>query len=135
MLRISHCLGNRLIDGGKIVSPTHRPRYTPQKHYFSASVTHFCQRLSKPHGLVSLEGLGKLKKFIHLIGSPTGDLPACSIVPQRLRYRVPSHPRFCIAKSYIARDQFTMFNHCKKMQSDGSLCPLAVRLTRHGIQV
>jgi hypothetical protein len=29
-------------DGGKVVSPTHRPRSTPQKHYFSASGTHFC---------------------------------------------------------------------------------------------
>jgi hypothetical protein len=25
MLRISHCLDNQLIDGGKIVSPTHPP--------------------------------------------------------------------------------------------------------------
>jgi hypothetical protein len=30
---------------------------------------------------VRLEGLGQLKK-IHLIGTPTLDLPACSIVPQ-----------------------------------------------------
>jgi hypothetical protein len=29
---------------------------------------------------VQVKGLGKLKKFIHLIGSLTGDLPACSIV-------------------------------------------------------
>jgi hypothetical protein len=33
------------------------------------------------------EGLGKLRK-IHLIGTPSRDLPACSIVPQPLRYRV-----------------------------------------------
>jgi peroxiredoxin len=31
---------------------------------------------------VRLEGLGKLKKKIHLIGTPTNDLPACSTVPQ-----------------------------------------------------
>jgi hypothetical protein len=42
MLRIPHCLGNLLTDGGTVVSPTHRPRSTPQKHYFSASDTHFC---------------------------------------------------------------------------------------------
>jgi hypothetical protein len=41
MLRIPHCLDNRLTDGGKIVSLTHRPLSTPQKH-FSASGTHFC---------------------------------------------------------------------------------------------
>jgi hypothetical protein len=42
MLRITHCLGNRLTDGGEVVSPTHRPHITPQEHYFSASGTHFC---------------------------------------------------------------------------------------------
>jgi hypothetical protein len=35
------------------------------------------------------ERLGKLKKFVHLIG--TRDLPACTIVPQPLRYRVPQN--------------------------------------------
>jgi hypothetical protein len=33
---------------------------------------------------VRLEGLGKLKKLIHLIGSRIRDLPACSILPQPL---------------------------------------------------
>jgi hypothetical protein len=42
MLRIPHCLDNRLIDGGEAVSPTQRPHFTPQKHYFSVSGTHFC---------------------------------------------------------------------------------------------
>jgi hypothetical protein len=42
MLKIPHCLGKRLTDGGKVVSPTHQPRSTLQKHYFSASGTHFC---------------------------------------------------------------------------------------------
>jgi hypothetical protein len=40
--RIPHCLDNRLIDGDKVVSLTHRPRSTPQIHYISASGTHFC---------------------------------------------------------------------------------------------
>jgi hypothetical protein len=43
--------------------------FTPQKHYFYASGTHFCYRLSKPQGLVRPEGLGELIKIIHLIGS------------------------------------------------------------------
>jgi hypothetical protein len=29
-----------------------------------------------------LEGLGQLKKKIHLIGTQTHDIPACSTVPQ-----------------------------------------------------
>jgi hypothetical protein len=57
-----HCLDSRLIDGGKVVSPTHRPPSAPQRHYFYASDTHFCWRLSEPQGLVRLEGLGKLGK-------------------------------------------------------------------------
>jgi hypothetical protein len=62
MLRIPHCLDNWLTDGGKVVGPTHRPRSTPQKQYFSASGIHFCYKLSKPQGLVRPKGLGKLKK-------------------------------------------------------------------------
>jgi hypothetical protein len=37
-----HCLHNRLIDGGKVDSLTHRPNFTLQIHYFSVSGTHFC---------------------------------------------------------------------------------------------
>jgi hypothetical protein len=37
ILRIAHCLDNRLTDGGKIVSPTHLPRFIPQKHYCCAN--------------------------------------------------------------------------------------------------
>jgi hypothetical protein len=34
MLRIPHCLDSQLTDGGKVVSPTHQPHFTPQKHYY-----------------------------------------------------------------------------------------------------
>jgi hypothetical protein len=30
------------INGGKVVSPTHPLHFTPQKHYFYVSGTHFC---------------------------------------------------------------------------------------------
>jgi hypothetical protein len=64
MLRITHCLHNRLTDGGNVVSLTHRQRIIPDKHYFSAPdmQTNFCYRLSEPWCLVRLEGLGKLKR-------------------------------------------------------------------------
>jgi hypothetical protein len=45
--------------------------------------------LSEPQGLERLEGLGKLIKCIRIIVSRTLELPACSIVPQPLSYRVP----------------------------------------------
>jgi hypothetical protein len=82
MLRIPHCLDSRLTDGCKVVSLTHRPSSTPHKPYVSATGSNFCYRLSNLQGLVRPEGLGKLKKYIHLKGSRTLDLPACTIVPQ-----------------------------------------------------
>jgi hypothetical protein len=42
MLRISYCIDNLLTNGGKVVSLTHRPHFTPQKHYFNVYSTHFC---------------------------------------------------------------------------------------------
>jgi hypothetical protein len=50
MFRIPHCLDSQLIDGGKVVSRTHRPRSVPQKHYISDFGTPFCYRLSEPQG-------------------------------------------------------------------------------------
>jgi hypothetical protein len=38
MLRIPRCLDNHFTDGGKVVSPTHWPRFAVQKHYLTASV-------------------------------------------------------------------------------------------------
>jgi rRNA maturation protein Nop10 len=38
-----YALTENSTDDGKVVSPTHPPHFTPQKHYnFSASGTHFC---------------------------------------------------------------------------------------------
>jgi hypothetical protein len=64
---IPHCLVSRLTDGGKVVRPTHRSHFTPQKHYlFYVSDNHFCQKLGKPQGLVRPEGLGKFKNSPHI---------------------------------------------------------------------
>jgi hypothetical protein len=80
MIKIRRCLDNQLTDGGKVVSPMHRPRSTPQKNHFSASGTNICWRLSKPQGLVRPEVSDQLKIIIHLIGSRTRDFPAGNIV-------------------------------------------------------
>jgi hypothetical protein len=53
--------------------------FTPQKHYFYASV--LISRLSKPQGLVQPEGIGKLIKIVCLIRCRTHDLPVCNIAP------------------------------------------------------
>jgi hypothetical protein len=48
MLRIPHWLDNPLIDGGKVVSPTNRPRSTPEKLFFSAAeLSEQCGRKNK----------------------------------------------------------------------------------------
>jgi hypothetical protein len=49
----------------------------------------FLSEADKPLGLVQMEGLSKLK--INLIESGTRDLPAFSVAPQPLRYRVSSN--------------------------------------------
>jgi hypothetical protein len=80
MLRIPHCVDSRLTDGSTIDSLTLRPSlYCPEN--FSPSDTHFCQRLSKPEGLVRPEELGTLIRLVHLIGYRTHDLLTRSSVP------------------------------------------------------
>jgi hypothetical protein len=78
MWRIPHYLDNRLTDGGKVVSPTHLPRFTPKK-YFLVLISVTCG--VSPRVIVQLEGLGKLQKSCDLIRSRTRDFPTCSIVP------------------------------------------------------
>jgi hypothetical protein len=63
MLRIPHCLDNRPTDG-EIVSLDAPAALCSPETFFSLSGTHFCESLSKPQGLVLLEGLGKLKKYV-----------------------------------------------------------------------
>jgi hypothetical protein len=70
MLRIPHYLDNRLIDGGKVVSPTHRTHFTRQKHYFLMFQVLISVRLSEPQGLVRPEGLGKFKISPHRVTNP-----------------------------------------------------------------
>jgi hypothetical protein len=67
----------RLKDGGKIVSFTRRPPFTPRK----IPGTNFCSRLCRPQGH-NAAGRIKLIEKVHLIGNRTRDLQACSIVPQ-----------------------------------------------------
>jgi hypothetical protein len=57
MLRIPHCLDNRLINGGMVVSPTHQPHFTPQKHYyFNVSGTlHFQFRRKEKRGSLCIQ--------------------------------------------------------------------------------
>jgi hypothetical protein len=44
--------------------------------------THFCERLSRPHGHSAAGRIRSIKKSNDLIGNRIHDLLACSIVPQ-----------------------------------------------------
>jgi hypothetical protein len=57
-----------------------RPPFTlpPEDHWYSF----LSETESTPGTTVRLVGLGQLKKSSDLIENKTGDLPACSIVPQ-----------------------------------------------------
>jgi hypothetical protein len=69
-------LYNLLIDGGKVVSLTRLPPFTPPGRFLVLiSVTGWVDS----RDIARVEVLGKLKK-IHLIGNRTRDLPACIIV-------------------------------------------------------
>jgi hypothetical protein len=52
-------LDNRLTDGGKVVSLTHRPPFTPQEDSWYSFLL---EAESTPGAIVRLEGLGKLNK-------------------------------------------------------------------------
>ena len=62
----------------KVVSPTHRPPLPPG----NITGTHFCWRLSQPHGLSGARRIMSTINSYDNIGNQTSDLPTCSAVPQ-----------------------------------------------------
>jgi len=61
-------------DGGKVVSPTHRPPLPPG----NAPGTHFCYRLSRPQGHSAIGRIMSKKNSSDTIWDRTNDLPICS---------------------------------------------------------
>ena len=62
-------------EGGKVVSPTHRPPLPPG----IIPGTHFCYRLSRPQGHSAAGRIMPMKNGT--IGNRTRNTPACSAVP------------------------------------------------------
>jgi hypothetical protein len=65
-------------EGGKVISPTHRPPLAPG----NIPGTHFCYGLSQPQGHIAAGRIMSLKNSNDNIGNRTRDFPACSAVPQ-----------------------------------------------------
>jgi hypothetical protein len=65
MLRIPHCLDNRLRDGGEVVSLKRLPRFTIHKDVLVLVSVTGCEI---NRAMLRLEGLGKLKNFNDLNG-------------------------------------------------------------------
>jgi hypothetical protein len=75
-------MSSQMAEGGEVISLRHRLHSTNQKHFFIfISSIHFFLRLSKPQGLVRMEGLCNLLKIIHIIRSQAHNFPACSLEP------------------------------------------------------
>jgi hypothetical protein len=78
MLRMPNCVDNRFTDGGKVVSPTHRPHFTPLKHYyFYVSGTRLCGLVVRvlgyrSGGSGSILGTTKKKEVVGLERGPLG---------------------------------------------------------------
>ena len=65
-------------EGGKVVSPTHRPPLPPG----NIPGTHFCQRLSQPQDQNADGRITSMKNSSDTIGNRPRDLPTCSAVSQ-----------------------------------------------------
>jgi hypothetical protein len=82
MLMTPHFLDHRMTDGGQVVSLTHRRHLVTKIFIFQFMVLIFV-KWSKPQVLVRLQGLRKLKKFIHFMGSQTCELITDKVIPQQ----------------------------------------------------
>jgi hypothetical protein len=65
-------------EGGKVVSPMHRPSLPPG----NILGTHFCYRLSQPQSHIAAGKIMTIKNLIETIGNRTRELLACGAVLQ-----------------------------------------------------
>jgi hypothetical protein len=85
-LRVTGVWGSQILrqsahEGGKVVSPTHRPPLPPG----NIPGTHLCLTLIWPQG----HSTAGMKNSNDTIGNRSRDLAVCSAVPQPLRHCMP----------------------------------------------
>ena len=94
-------------EGGKVVSPTHRPPLPQEIFLVLISVRGWVN----PRAIVRPEGLCQWKNSNDTIGNRTRDLPACSAVPlNQLRHRVPRCMYKDIQKSGVSSCSISILN-------------------------
>jgi hypothetical protein len=94
MLRIPHCLENRLPDGGDVASLRRLPSE------------------ADPQGLERPEGLNNFTNFSYLFGPRQSDLSARNIVPQPLRYGIASSSSSSLYRiQELSREYFSSRRH------------------------
>jgi hypothetical protein len=99
-------------EGGKFVSPTHRPPLPP----VNIPGNHLCYRLTQLQGHSAAGSIMSMKNSNDTIGNRTRDLPTCSAVPRSICVptflnRVPSESK---AQVPFAQTRFSMakWNKC-----------------------
>jgi hypothetical protein len=78
-IKLSHYRPSEFLEGGKVVSPTHRPPLIPQ----DTPGTHFCYRQRRPQWHSVAGRIMSMKDSNDSIGNRIHDRTACSAVPQR----------------------------------------------------
>jgi hypothetical protein len=86
----SHISRQLAHEGGKVVSPMHRPPLPPGH----IPGTHFCYRQSQPQDQSAAWKIISMKNPNDTIGNRTRDLPTCSTMPQPTA--LPRAPTHCI---------------------------------------